>query len=111
MGKVDWRLYSNDELSLEDINADAIFTDDFIIYTDDYGKHTIDRNTRFYERIDKESTMSIFFNKKVMLLQFDNQQYTFDIDCSYEDKDNEITLNYDLGDEKKVIKITGKEEI
>lgn len=108
---VDWKLKNGDEIVINDENVNVIYEDNIMRYIDKYGEHNIDVIKKIYEYKSKDGLFKVDFNKNIVTIEFDNFKQDYDIDSKYEEIDNIIRLVYSLGDEKKVIEITRKEEI
>lgn len=103
MQNIIWQLYSDDVLLIENKNAFAEVTDKLIIYKDEYGIHTINKELKTYERVASDSVIKIDFNKSQINIRFDNNDLIYDIETSYLINGDVITLTYELGDDKKKI--------
>ncbi len=111
MPKIDWKLKSDGVTLIDNKNEDVLIDDSNIIYKDEFGTHNIDCINKIYKRIGKDDAMTIDFKNNIMTINFDKEELKYDIDTSYIEKDNEIRLTYFIGDEKKEMIITKKEEL
>ena len=109
--KIDWKLKNGDEIVFDEKNVVAKFENNVIYYKDEYGTHIVDRNKKTYERINTDNIFKVDFNESLLIVAFDNFKQRYDIVTKYEEIENLIRLTYSLGDEKKIIEITRKEEI
>ena len=109
--KIDWKLINGDEVVIDEVNKIVKFEDNVIYYTDEFGTHVIDETNKIYERRNPEDIFRIDFNKNILTVIFSNTKLKYDIVTKYEEINNKIILSYSLGDEKKVIEITRKEEL
>lgn len=111
MTKVDWQLYSENNLIINNQNVEAEFNQNNIVYNDEFGKHIIDRKNKIYERIDNEDYMIINFNKNTITFKFNGETLEYDITSEYKEGENKISLIYSLGEEEKRIVIKKRDEI
>lgn len=109
--KIDWKLISDDEVIIDEKDKEVKFEQGIIYYEDEYGTHSIDQNRKIYERKGPEDIFKIDFNQSLLFVSFDNYKQKYDIITKYEKIDNVIRLTYALGNEKKIIEITRKEDI
>ena len=109
--KIDWKLISDDEIIIDEKDKVVKIEQDIIYYEDEYGMHSIDQNRKIYERKGPEDIFKIDFNQSLLIVSFDNFRQKYDIITNYEKIDNVIRLTYALGNEKKIIEITRKEDI
>lgn len=106
MHKINWQLLSDGNVLINNQNVDAKVTDEFIIYEDEFGTHSISKLNSTYQRIGKEDEMFIDFNKKNIIFKFDGHTLSYDIETSFEVKENIVKMSYNLGDEEKTIIVT-----
>lgn len=109
--KIDWKLKNGEEIVIDEKNKLVKIDDNVIYYNDEYGTHVIDRNNKIYERRSRSDIFKVDFKTSVLSVEFDNFKQKYDIKTKYEEKNNIIRLTYSLGDEKKVIEITRKEDL
>ncbi len=107
---IDWKLYDDEEILIETLENKVEFINDTIFYKDEYGTHAIDLINKTYERKNNEDTFKIDFKTEQLQVSFANTDLKYNINATFEEMDNIIRLTYSLGDEKKVIEITRKEE-
>lgn len=106
--KIDWRLISNGEITIETFDNLVEFQNGIITYKDEYGTHLIDTYNRVYERMHPDNIFRINFNEELLTVIFDNEKLKYDIKAKYEEDNNIIRMIYSLGDEEKIIEITKK---
>ncbi len=109
--KIDWKLKNGEEIVIDEKDKLVKIENNIIYYKDEYGTHIVDRNSKVYERRSSSDTFKVDFKTSVLTVEFDNFKQKYDIITKYEEMDNIIRLTYALGDEKKVIEITRKEEL
>lgn len=109
--KIDWKLKNFDEVVIDKKDVDAILDKNVIYYTDEYGTHVVDCDNKIYERRAEYDIFRVDFNKSLLTVIFNDNKLKYDIVTKYEDIKNKLILSYDLGNEKKVIEITRKEEL
>ena len=109
--KIDWKVFSDNELIIKDLNKIVKYEDNIIYYSDEYGLHKIDLDKKVYERNNTDNIFKIDFNTEILTIKFDNNDLKYNINTNYEDDGTVIKLTYSLGDENKVIEVTRKEEL
>ncbi len=109
--KIDWKLISDDEIIIDEKDKVVRIEQGVIYYEDEYGVHSIDQSRKIYERKGPEDIFKIDFNQSLLIVSFDNFKQKYDIISKYEEIDNIIRLTYSLGNDKKIIEITRKEDI
>ena len=109
--KIDWRLFDGEEIVIEELNKDVEFIDNTIYYIDEYGTHVVDLQNKIYERRSPEDIFRVDFNNNILTVKSASNDLKYNINTNYFEEDNIIRLTYSLGEEKKVIEITRKEEL
>lgn len=109
--KIDWKLLDNGKIIIDEIDKTIKYVDNVIYYEDKYGTHVVDRTNRIYERRCPDDTFRVDFKNNLLTVSFGNNNLKYDIKTNYEEKDEQIILTYELGDENKQIIIKRKEEI
>lgn len=110
MTKINWQLYIEDTLIINNLNVEAEVTNENICYTDEFGKHIIDKLNRTYQRIGDSDEMIIDFKKNSITFKFDGQVLEYDIESSFETNDKSVFIVYTLGDEKKKLLVTERRD-
>lgn len=108
--KIDWKLYTDDKLIIDNSNVIIHMNGDLYEYDDGNGLNIIDKDKRVYERKFDDNIFRVDFNNCVCSLVSGELESSFDIECSYLDEGNKIRLIYYL-DGKSEIVIDFKEEI
>lgn len=107
--KIDWKVYSNNKLIIDNNNVKCILDSlNKIEFEDEYGKHIIDLENKIYSKIGNGNKMIIDFFKKTCEFIFEeNEKCTFDIDCNIKIEENyiEILYNFDEDDKKILIEL------
>lgn len=109
--KIDWKLFDDKETIIEKKDKLVKYEDGVIYYKDEYGTHRVDLINKIYERINESDIFRVDFTNEILTVKFDNADLKYNINASFEELDNIIRLTYSLGEEKKVIEITRKEEL
>ncbi len=103
---INWKLFNNKEVVIDDANKEASFDNGVITYIDDYGIHKIDQNKKVYEKSNSDGIVKIDFKNNLLVIECDQFKQEYDIKTFYEQIDNIIRLTYFIGDEEKIIEIT-----
>lgn len=104
--KVDWKVYSNNKLIIDNNNVKCnLDYSNKIEFEDEYGKHIIDLENKTYSKDGKDNKMKINFTEKTCEFIFEkNEKCTFDIDCNIKIEENYIEISYSFDeDEKKIL--------
>ena len=109
--KIDWKLFDDKETIIEKKDKLVKYEDGVIYYKDEYGTHRVDLINKIYERINESDIFRVDFTNEILTLKFANTDLKYNINAKFEEIDNIIRLTYSLGEEKKVIEITRKEEL
>ena len=109
--KIDWKLFDDEETIIDEKDKLVKFKDNVIYYKDGYGTHKVDLNNKIYERINESVIFKIDFTNEILTVKFANADLKYNINANFEEIDNIIRLTYSLGEEKKVIEITRKEDL
>lgn len=81
-----------------------------LMYTDEFGKHTIDIKNKIYQKSSPEGLMKVDFNTNEFYIQLaSKEELSFEVDCSLEVVKETITLKYSLGEETIKIVVIVKE--
>lgn len=100
--KIDYMLYTNKKLEIEEYNVEADYEVDTKLSFD---KMSIDLvNQTFYRECD-EYSMLIDFKENTCKFEFDEHESITDIESSFEYANNKIKLSYSFGEETKKINI------
>lgn len=105
-----WKLYSNDELVIDEVYTPLKYNEDEIIITDIYGTHTIDRKNKIWTKVGSDNKFIIDCLKNTFRIMFDDKDFTFDIDTNYKESNEEITITYSYNEDVKKLIIRKKEE-
>lgn len=108
--KINWKLYNNKKLIINDIGVPALWDNSKVIHEDKYGKHTVDIKHKVYNRINNDNEVIVDFSNNLFIVKFDTQELKFDIETRYKETKDEIRLWYSYGEEEKEIVITRNEE-
>ena len=109
--KIDWKLFDDEETIINEKDKIVKYEDNIIYYKDEYGTHKVDLNNKIYERINESDIFKIDFTNEILTVKFANADLKYNINANFEEIDNIIRLTYSLGEEKKVIEITRKEDL
>ena len=109
--KIDWKLFDDEETIIEKKDKLVKYEDGVIYYKDEYGTHRVDLINKIYERINESDIVRVDFTNEILTVKFANTDLKYNINAKFEEIDNIIRLTYSLGEEKKVIEITRKEEL
>ena len=109
--KIDWKLFDDKETIIEKKDKLVKYEDGVIYYKDEYGTHRVDLINKIYERINESDIFRVDFTNEILTVKFANKDLKYNINAKFEEIDNIIRLTYSLGEEKKVIEITRKEEL
>ena len=104
--KIDWKVYSNNKLIIDNNNVKCnLYSSNIIEFKDEYGKHIIDLENKTYSKVGNDNKMVIDFIAKTCEFIFEkNEKCTFDIDCNIKIKENHIEILYSFDeDEKKIL--------
>ena len=99
------------KLKIEKKDKLVKYGDGVIYYKDEYGTHRVDLINKIYERINESDIFRVDFTNEILTVKFANTDLKYNINAKFEEIDNIIRLTYSLGEEKKVIEITRKEEL
>ena len=104
MIKINWKLYSNNNLIIDLKNVKCNKDNNKLIININDEINTIDLNKKIFIRELKDYNMSIDFINKIITFKLnDGKVLDFDIDCSININDNEVIMNYNLDENKKII--------
>ena len=109
--KIDWKLFDDKETIIEKKDKLVKYDDGVIYYKDEYGTNRVDLINKIYERINESDIFRVDFTNEILTVKFANTDLKYNINAKFEEIDNIIRLTYSLGEEKKVIEITRKEEL
>ena len=109
--KIDWKLFDDEETIIDEKDKLVKYEDNVIYYKDEYGTHRVDLINKIYERINESDIFRVDFTNEILTVKFSNTDLKYNINAKFEEIDNIIRLTYSLGEEKKVIEITRKEEL
>lgn len=109
--KIDWKLFDDEETIIDEKDKLVKFKENVIYYKDEYGTHKVDLINKIYERINESDIFKVDFTNEILTVKFANADLKYNINANFEEIDNIIRLTYSLGEEKKVIEITRKEDL
>lgn len=110
--KINWQLTSNNSVlvDLKDVYC-TYEINKYLEFKENEILNFIDLLKRKYKRISEEYTMEIDFPKNICTFSFQNQEKcSFDIESDIKVDENVIILEYNIGDEKKIITVNMKED-
>ena len=109
--KIDWKLFDDKETIIEKKDKLVKYEDGVVYYKDEYGTHRVDLINKIYEKKNESDIFRVDFTNEILTVKFANTDLKYNINAKFEEIDNIIRLTYSLGEEKKVIEITRKEEL
>lgn len=103
---INWYLYDNQTLIVNDLNVKCEFSNNVLIYKNEDSTNEININKETYIRENNEYKLEIDFKKKTMELYMNELKNSFllDIECLFTKNKDKIILEYKYDEEiKKII--------
>ncbi len=104
--RINWQLFNNDELIINNENVECEYKDKIIKYKEEDGINIIDLENQIYKRDSKEYLMQINIKNNTFkfTLKEKNRILSDNLtNSSIEKKDNDIIIKYQIEDEVKKI--------
>ncbi len=111
--KIDWQLFSDNELIINMENVPAIFEySNKLVYNNDSEENSFDYKKNIFTRKTSDINMEINFDTKTCKFIFEEEgNCIFDIECSKNITDELIILEYKIDDSLKKLVIRIKDII
>lgn len=108
---INWSLYNNDKLILNNTIKDFKYLkDEYLEIKDKYGQHKIDIKQKIYEKKDGNVLFRIdFVNNLCIIILDSDKRFMYNIESDWNYHDDIWTLSYKMEDENKQIIIELKE--